>query len=95
MKAGVEPMNFEFATATRIIFGPGVLEQVGPLAAGLGRRALVVTGQSTERVRPLLDILAAADVDTAVFSVAGEPTIAVVQHGTQRARDEKCQIVIC
>ena len=39
-------MHCEFATATQIIFGSGSLQQVGPLAAGLGRRALVVTGGS-------------------------------------------------
>ena len=38
-------MRFEFATATRIIFGAGVLREVGPLAAEMGRSALVVTGE--------------------------------------------------
>ena len=42
-------MRFEFATATRIIFGAGVLHEVGPLAAEMGRKALVVTGGSPER----------------------------------------------
>jgi alcohol dehydrogenase YqhD (iron-dependent ADH family) len=36
-------MRFEFATATRIFFGAGTLREVGPVAAGMGRRALVVT----------------------------------------------------
>ena len=35
-------MRFEFATATRIYFGAGVFENVGKLAAGMGKRALVV-----------------------------------------------------
>lgn len=39
-------MRFEFATAGRIIFGPGCLREAGPLAAALGRRALVVGGRS-------------------------------------------------
>ncbi len=37
-------MKFEFATAGRIIFGPGSIKQIGALAAGMGRRALVAVG---------------------------------------------------
>ena len=33
-------MRFEFATATRIIFGDGTIYEVAPLAAEMGRRAL-------------------------------------------------------
>ena len=51
-------MKFEFATATQIIFGTGTLKQVGPLAAEMGRRALVVTS-STARAKTLFDALCA------------------------------------
>ena len=51
-------MRFEFATATRIIFGAGTLREVGPLAAEMGSRALVVTGRTPERAARLLDALA-------------------------------------
>ena len=37
-------MRFEFASAARIIFGPGTVAQIGALARELGRRALVTTG---------------------------------------------------
>ena len=30
-------MRFEFATANRIIFGPGTRQEVGPLAAEMGQ----------------------------------------------------------
>ena len=42
-------MGFEFATATRIIFGPGTLQEVAPRAADVGYRAFVVTGRTAER----------------------------------------------
>lgn len=87
-------MNFEFATATRIIFGPGSLKQVGPLAAEMGHRALVVMGRTTERVEPLLDILTAQGLDAATFMVGGEPTIDVVRQGTHQARAKKCDLII-
>ena len=90
-------MNFEFATATRIVFGAGKLDEAGALARSLGRRALLVIGKSAgavQRVEPLLGALTEAGVEYATFSVAGEPTIEVARTGTQRARDERCDLVI-
>ncbi|MFN8455358.1 MAG: iron-containing alcohol dehydrogenase [Anaerolineae bacterium] len=87
-------MKFEFATATQIIFGAGSLKQVGPLAAQVGRQALVVTGQSIDRAKPLMEILAAHGVDSTTFAVAGEPTISLAQQGVEQARAARCNLVI-
>ena len=90
-------MNFEFAAATRIIFGAGKLKGIGAIAKPLGRRALVVIGKSAgavQRVEPLLSVLTSANVEYATFSVAGEPTFDVVRTGTARARDERCDLII-
>jgi len=46
-------MRFEFATATRIIFGAGAIREAAPAARELGQRALLVTGASAERYRDL------------------------------------------
>jgi len=87
-------MRFEFATAARIIFGSGTLGKVGPLAAEMGSRALVVTGRTVERARPLFDVLAAQGIDYVTFAVAGEPTTEVVSEGTQLAREAGCDLII-
>ena len=87
-------MRFEFATATRIIFGAGALREVGPLAAEMGNRALVVTGRTVERAKPLLDLLTAQGMDAVTFSVTGEPTTEVARLGAQRAREAGCDLVI-
>jgi alcohol dehydrogenase class IV len=87
-------MRFEFATATRIIFGAGTLREVGPLAAEMGSRALVVTGRNPTRAARLLDSLAAQGIEATTFSVAGEPTTEVARQGTQRAREAGCDLVI-
>ena len=47
-------MKFEFATATRIVFGVGAATGIGQEAAALGRRAFVLTGARSERALPLL-----------------------------------------
>jgi alcohol dehydrogenase class IV len=57
-------MRFEFTTATRIVFGPGTLRQVGPMAADMGRRALVVTGRTIDHAGSLLDALTAQGIDS-------------------------------
>jgi alcohol dehydrogenase class IV len=86
--------SFDFATATRITFGARRLREVGAIAHELGRRAFVVTGRTTNRAKPLLDALTAHGVEHVMFPVAGEPTTAVVQRGTQSAREQGCELVI-
>lgn len=87
-------MAFEFATAQRIIFGDGVVEQTGALAAALGRNALVVTGGSRRHADPLLASLAAAGVAGTIFSVGGEPDVATIAAGTAVARNSRSDLVI-
>jgi len=87
-------MRFEFATATRIIFGLGTLSEVGPLAAEMGGRALVVIGRTAARARPLLDALSARKVDVVTYSVAGEPTVELARLGVQQAQKANRDLVI-
>jgi len=87
-------MNFEFATATRIIFGDNTLQEVAPLAAEWGRRALVVTGSSSKRAEPLLKQLKKHSVETSLFPVSSEPTTAIVEQGIQWARQSRSDLVI-
>ncbi len=87
-------MRFEFATANRIIFGPGTLREVGPLAASMGRRALVVTTPTVERAAPLLDLLAGHGVEHVLFIVEAEPSTDTARAGTRLARDQHCDLVI-
>jgi len=43
-------MKFEFATATRIVFGAGRAREAVPAAASLGHRALIVAGSNPSRL---------------------------------------------
>ena len=87
-------MRFEFATATRILFGPGTLREVAPAASGMGKRALVVTGRNSSRAQGLLDSLTSAGLQHISFAVAGEPTTNLVQSGAELARSEFVELVI-
>ena len=86
--------RFEFATAGRILFGPGRLSDVAPAAALTGERALVLTGSTSARAVPLLDQLAAQSVATVVFLVGQEPTTHLVGEAMRKARTEACDLVI-
>jgi alcohol dehydrogenase class IV len=86
--------QFEFATASRIVFGAGKVQQVGALTAGLGRRALVVVGGSADRATPLLDRLAEAGVVAQVYTVTTEPTVAMAREGVQAARDQAADVIV-
>lgn len=87
-------MKFEFATAGRIVFGPGTLKQVGALASELGKRALVATGWPVERMGILTDLLSAEGIQSILLPVTSEPTTELVQAGAERARAEGCDLLI-
>ena len=75
-------MRFEFATATRIVFGEGAFQEVAPAVKAMGRRALLVTHG------------AALDLAETVLKVDGEPTVDLVRRGTELARAEQCDVVV-
>jgi alcohol dehydrogenase class IV len=87
-------MRFEFATATRIIFGAGTLREIGPLAAELGKRALVVTGGNPDRANPLIELLEESGVTSTIFSVPGEPTTELACAGSAEVSRQGCDLVI-
>jgi alcohol dehydrogenase class IV len=83
----VKTVSFEFATAARILFGPGVAREAPAAAGALGRRPLLVTGGSPDRAVSL-------GLNGVFFSVIGEPTVAIVREAVQKARTETCDLVI-
>jgi alcohol dehydrogenase class IV len=87
-------MRFEFATATKIIFGADTLREIGAVAKAFGRRALVVTGRDAKRAGPLLENLREAGVGAETFSVVGEPELSTIEQGAALAKMESCELVI-
>jgi alcohol dehydrogenase class IV len=87
-------MRFEFATATRIIFGAGTLREVGPLAREFAPRVLVVMGSDVRRAEPLLALLRQHGLVSTLFSVCGEPQVGTVRQGVALAQRENCGLVI-
>jgi alcohol dehydrogenase class IV len=82
-------MRFEFATATRIIFGEGTAASLPELARSFGTRPLVVTGASIDRAAALVSALSAE-----TLAVPGEPTVDLIREGARRVQDGSCDVVI-
>ncbi len=82
-------MNFEFATATRLIFGEGKVATLPELVRTLGTRTLVVTGSSTNRAAAIVAALSAES-----FSVPEEPTVELIREGVERVQHGTCDVVV-
>ena len=87
-------MRFEFATVTRIVFGPGVLSEAVSLSAGMGKQVFVVTGRTMERAEPLLEQFAKQGVTCTTFCVSGEPTTITAREAVELARRAACDSVV-
>jgi len=82
--------GFEFATAGRILAGPGRVAELPGVLAGLGSRVLVCTGANPERHASLL---AGLGLPTAVFPVAGEPAAGLARVGVAAAREHGADVI--
>jgi alcohol dehydrogenase class IV len=82
-------MTFEFATATRILFGPGVRHQAAEAARSIGRRALLITPRNAVQ-----DSFLEGFVDTVPYPVRTEPTVPVIEEGVHLALASECDMVI-
>ena len=84
-------MNFEFATAARIVFGAGKLKELRALTGEFGKRVLFVQAQPA---LPAAAVAMAALPECVPFPVAGEPTVELVRTGIRLARQEHCNVVV-
>lgn len=87
-------MQFEFATATRIVFGSGKLAELGKFARPFGTRALVVTGRNLQRAQAAISTLSREEMQVEVFSVGNEPTIEDVMSAVDRGRESNAEVVL-
>ncbi len=88
-------MQFEFASAARIIFGDGSANQLPQLAQEKGRHALLVTDSfQPEAVARLIDTLPSAGLRLTRFPVSGEPTVELIDEAKAAAIAAGCDLVI-
>lgn len=87
-------MNFDFTTANRILFGRGKIKEVGPIAAYLGGKVLVVTGNTLLRAQSVINELNRHKIEHVLFQVPSEPTTEIALAGVNFARHNLCTMVV-
>jgi alcohol dehydrogenase class IV len=86
-------MEFEFATAGRIIFGNGSITKLGGLIGELGGRVLLVWNTSRDRFQYVNNLLAKSGMPVFSLQVTGEPSLELVRSGVEHARQNECDVV--
>lgn len=84
--------SFEFATANRIIFGAGKLNELGKYVDENAKRLLLVCGHSSDAIPRVRKILAPLNISFTEFQVHGEPTVEGIREGAKSAHD--CNMII-
>jgi alcohol dehydrogenase class IV len=87
-------VQFEFATATRIIFGLGEIGRIGALASEYGGKALLIAGKNLSRAKRLIAYLEDRSVQVIIYQIEGEPTVQEVKEGADFARQNQAELVI-
>ena len=89
---------FGVARLPRIVFGAGRISELPAIAAGYGKRALLVTGRRSFRDSPawapLVAGLEAAGVAWDVLNVAGEPSPEIVDGAVAARRGDPPDVVV-
>jgi alcohol dehydrogenase class IV len=85
-------VRFEFATAGRIIFGAGAINQIGSETARWGARVLLVSG--TTQVGRVKKLLMAEGLQVETLEVRAEPSVELVREGVALARAFKAEAVL-
>jgi alcohol dehydrogenase class IV len=78
--------SFEFATAKKIIFGAGKLNELSKLIEGNVKRLLLVCGHSSDAIPRVREMLSESNIKFIEFHVHGEPTVDLVRAGVETAR---------
>ncbi len=84
--------SFEFATAHRILFGAGKLNELSKQIDGNRKQLLLVCGHSSAAIPRVREILSSRDISISEYQVHGEPTIDTIRAGVEAGRN--CDFVI-
>jgi len=87
-------MNFDFATANRIIFKVGGISLLPEIVSQYGSRCLFVTGQSISQKVNIYDKFREMGFQIQHFIVRNEPDINLIQEGVRIAKEADCDFVV-
>ncbi|MDR2550237.1 MAG: iron-containing alcohol dehydrogenase [Desulfobulbus sp.] len=91
--------NFVFHNPTKVLFGQGTVEAIGPETRAWGRRALLVYGRASLKRHGLhqriLDSLQAAGLEVAEHGdVRANPLLTHARQGIDKARAHQAEVIV-
>jgi len=87
-------MNFEFSTASKIIFGDKSVSRAADIGEAYGHKALIVCGSGQTSIAPLLKSLNKTGLEVDLFRVAHEPDIRIITEGVEKGKSSHCDFLI-
>ncbi len=84
----------DFATAGRIIFGLGKIDQFPSLVDSWGKRVFLVRGKSRSYGNRFFEILDNSKLEVTEFAVGHEPDVETVDRAVKLAREKECEFVV-
>lgn len=87
-------INFDFSTASQILFGEGKSEQLGEIAAKAGNRVLLVNGRRSASLESIRATLVSKNLAVEVFNIHNEPDLDIIQQGVFLGKSFQCDVVI-
>jgi len=86
--------SFEFATANRVMFGAGKLNELGSQLKGRTKRLLLVRGNSSDAIPRVREMLFAQEIPFDEFALHGEPTVDTASEGVSFALTHGSDMVV-
>jgi len=88
-------MSFEFQMPTRILFGPGVVQNAAEEAQKFSQRALLVTMSDLPFVGKVVDLLTRGGLDVTVFDECEpNPRAVICDRAAALAREKDCAVFV-
>ena len=98
-------MNFQFSTASQIIFGVESINKLGDLIQTFGDKVFLVTNRTKGEKENLIDKLSSLGIDIieildkkgiqpTFFFVEEEPTISLIENGVQAANESHSNVFL-
>lgn len=91
--------NINFYFPPKLLIGIGKFKEIGEIAEGLGKKALVVTGKKSMKreghLKKLVDNIRRKKITAIVYDeIIPNPTKDVVDKGAKICRENKCDLII-
>jgi alcohol dehydrogenase class IV len=87
-------MDFEFATASRIIFGADKRLELGPLVRSYGEKVFLITGANAERASWATELFNREAVPFTTFQIVGEPTTDIARQAICMAIEANANVIV-